>query len=128
MDLFYQTTIPLLETALNRSSLTQRVISQNISNVDTPNYKAKRVVFNDHLEMAIRALRTDPRHFSFKGDTSIGRIETDNSSTVQNNGNNVDMDSEMINLAKNQIAYQAYSEAISRKFNEWKIVLQGGQG
>jgi flagellar basal-body rod protein FlgB len=127
MDLFGNTPISFLEKALDRSSMTQRVIAQNIANVDTPNYKAKRVEFKSELQSAFQARRTDPRHFSFSGDSGGMRIVTDNSHAVQNNGNNVDMDSEMVDLAKNQIAYQAYSEAISRKFNEWKIVLKGGQ-
>ena len=127
MNLFGNTPIPSLENALNRASLAHRVIAQNIANVDTPNYKAKHVAFNDELQSAFQARRTDPRQLSFSGNTGGARIVTDNNTTIQNNGNNVDMDSEMVDLAKNQLAYQAYSEAISRKFNEWKIVLKGGQ-
>ncbi|MGV3489425.1 MAG: flagellar basal body rod protein FlgB [Tuberibacillus sp.] len=127
MDLFGNTTIPILEKALDRTSMAHSVIAQNIANADTPNYKAQRLVFSDELQSAIQAQRTDPRHFGFKGVANGARIVTDRTSSIQNNGNNVDVDTEMVNLAKNQIAYQAYSEAISRKFNEWKIVLQGGQ-
>lgn len=127
MDLFGNTPISSLQKALDGTSMAQSVNAQNIANVDTPNYKAKRVVFNDELQSAFQARRTDPRHLSFSGSTGGAKIVTDNSHAIQNNGNNVDMDSEMVDLAKNQIAYQAYSEAISRKFNEWKIVLKGGQ-
>ncbi|HSU80165.1 MAG TPA: flagellar basal body rod protein FlgB [Candidatus Angelobacter sp.] len=124
--MFGDTTITGLEQALNRSSLTQKVIAQNIANVDTPNYKAQEVTFNQALTNALSAKKTDPRDFSFStGDQ--GRIVTDNSTTLQNNGNNVDIDKEMVNMAKNQLNYQAYTEAISRKLNQYNIVL-GGSG
>ena len=124
--MFGDKTITGLEQALNRSSLTQKVIAQNIANVDTPNYKAQEVTFNQALTNALSAKKTDPRDFSFStGDQ--GRIVTDNSTTLQNNGNNVDIDKEMVNMAKNQLNYQAYTEAISRKLNQYNIVL-GGSG
>ena len=44
MDLF-SGTISTLDKALNYSATKQKVISQNIANVDTPNYKAKDVSF-----------------------------------------------------------------------------------
>ncbi|WP_077615073.1 flagellar basal body rod protein FlgB [Caenibacillus caldisaponilyticus] len=129
MNLFGSTPIPSLEKALDRADLTQRVIAQNIANVDTPGYKAKTVAFRNVLQSAFQARRTDPRHFAFSTDSDDGaRVVTDWTTTIQNNGNNVDIDKEMLNLATDQIAYQAYSEAISRKFNEWNIVLKGGNG
>jgi flagellar basal-body rod protein FlgB len=124
--MFGDSTITGLEQALNRSSLTQKVIAQNIANVDTPNYKAQEVTFNQALNDALTARKTDPRDFSFSTEDQT-RIVTDNSTTLQNNGNNVDIDKEMVNLAKNQLNYQAYAEAISRKFNQYNIVL-GGSG
>ena len=42
MNLF-SGTISTLENALNYSATKQKVISQNIANVDTPNYKAKEM-------------------------------------------------------------------------------------
>jgi flagellar basal-body rod protein FlgB len=115
-----------LQQALNRSSLTQKVIAQNIANVDTPNYKAQELSFNQTLTNALSAEKTDPRDFSFSTEDQ-GRIVTDNSTALQNNGNNVDIDKEMVNMAKNQLNYQAYTEAISRKLNQYNIVL-GGSG
>ncbi|WP_307730043.1 flagellar basal body protein [Peribacillus sp. AS_2] len=48
----------------------QKVISQNIANSDTPNYKAKEVdktqYFKAERESSIESYRTDERHFTFK--------------------------------------------------------------
>lgn len=119
--------ISSLEQALNRSSLTQRVIAQNIANVDTPNYQAQQVTFSQSLSDALQARRTDPRHLTFTQSDNVGNVVQDNSGAMQNNGNNVDIDTQMISMAKNQLNYQAYADAISRKFNAYNIVL-GGQG
>ena len=52
MNLF-SGTISRLENALNYSSTKQKVISQNIANVDTPNYKAKDVSFKATFNEAL---------------------------------------------------------------------------
>ena len=52
MDLF-SGTISNLEKALNYSATKQKVISQNIANVDTPNYKAKDVTFKAAFNEAL---------------------------------------------------------------------------
>ena len=67
MELF-SNTFRVLEKSLDYSSAKQKVISQNIANVDTPNYKAKDVVknsFQEALQASIEAYRTDSRHFNF---------------------------------------------------------------
>ena len=118
--------ISRLQTALDQTSLSQNVISQNIANVDTPNYKSKRVVFGDALESAIKANRSHPQHFEFSN-SGTTRVVTDRSTSIQNNGNNVDMDQQMTELAKNQLQYQTYSQVVTKEFNKWNIVLGGGQ-
>ncbi|TCP29179.1 flagellar basal-body rod protein FlgB [Scopulibacillus darangshiensis] len=126
MDIFNRTTVPLLEKALNGASLNQKIISQNIANVDTPHYKAKKVVFRDALDQAISAHRTESRHMSFGGESGYRVTETDEAA-MQNNGNSVDIDKEMSKLAKSQIEYQTLVSALNHKFQQYKLVLRGGR-
>lgn len=51
MDIF-SGTISNLENALGRANVKQKVISNNIANIDTPNYKSKNVTFHDMLNDA----------------------------------------------------------------------------
>lgn len=51
MDIF-SGTISNLENALGRANVKQKVISNNIANIDTPNYKSKNVAFHDMLNDA----------------------------------------------------------------------------
>nr|WP_295970466.1 flagellar basal body rod protein FlgB [uncultured Bacillus sp.] len=131
MELF-SGTISGLENALNYSSTKQKVISQNIANVDTPNYKAKGVsfksAFNDALGKTFTANRTDSRHYTFQSHSSSSvTIFNKNQFSYNENGNSVDIDQEMADLADNQIYYNALTERINGKFSTLQNVIRGGK-
>ncbi|MGF7533203.1 flagellar basal body rod protein FlgB [Bacillus mexicanus] len=123
-------TIQNLDNALNRADIKQKVITNNIANIDTPNYKAKKVSFQNSLEQEssrFEATKTDYRHIDFSdGDSNYSIVKSRNTS-YQQNGNNVDVDKEMTELAQNQINYQALVERMNGKFNSLKTVLTGGR-
>ena len=106
----------LREKALDAAWTRNEVIAQNIANVDTPNYKKKTVRFEEYLEGALdkgsfKGNTTDSRHIEIGG----GNIENKNSKVTTEyknlstriDGNNVDIESEMASLAKNDIRYNA---------------------
>src|SRR5690625_7178157 len=76
-------------------------------------------MMNDVLERSSKATRTHPKHVPFSDDTKHQSFQTiDKTNTMYNhNGNNVDIDSEMAALAKNQIYYQALVDRLNGKFN-----------
>ncbi|MGO4887787.1 flagellar basal body rod protein FlgB [Anaerobacillus sp. MEB173] len=126
MKLFSNSTFMVLEQALNNASLRQKTISQNVANVDTPNYKSKQVIFKNHLNEAMNAHRTDERHFQFSSSNKGGPvIKTMNNTFVNHNGNNVDIDYEMAEMAKNQIYYNALIDRMNGRFSSLKTVLGG---
>ncbi|MBP3039457.1 flagellar basal body rod protein FlgB [Bacillaceae bacterium Marseille-Q3522] len=128
MNLF-SNTFSLLENGLNYSATKQKVISQNIANVDTPNYKAKDVRFQDALQQAqnkFQAYRTDKRHFEFSNYSNGGTIITKQDVSYNENGNSVDIDNEMADLASNQIYYHALIDRINGKFSSLENVIKGG--
>jgi flagellar basal-body rod protein FlgB len=131
MDLF-SGTISNLDKALNYSATKQKVISQNIANVDTPNYKAKDVsfkaAFNEALGESLINNRTNVRHFAFdKTNHSSSTIMTKNQVSYNESGNSVDIDQEMTDLATNQIYNNALIERISGKFSSLQNVIRGGK-
>ncbi|MCQ2008943.1 flagellar basal body rod protein FlgB [Sporolactobacillus sp. STSJ-5] len=124
--MFSVTPLNAIERALNGSMAEQNAIAQNIANVDTPNYKAQKVTFNDVLQTKLKANRTDESQIDFSSSEDSGyRTVTDNYGSVQNNGNNVDLDHEMSELAQNQLLYQTLSQAASDQFKKFNIVLGG---
>ncbi|UFU01019.1 flagellar basal body rod protein FlgB [Radiobacillus kanasensis] len=132
MSLFGNT-INSLERSLDYASLKNQTISNNIANVDTPNYKSKSVVFQQVLDEKINnqfsAKRTHPKHipFSSSAEQNTFQIVSNNSTTYNNNGNNVDIDKEMTELAKNQIYYQSLVDRLNGKFTSLQSVIKGGR-
>lgn len=123
----FSNSIHLLENSLAYSSLKQKVIANNIANVDTPNYKAQEVSFKTELDRAtLHANRSDDRHFEFKRGSSNIEINTRRTTSYNHNGNNVDIDKEMADMAQNQIYYNVLVDRMNGKFNALKEVLKGG--
>jgi len=122
-----------LEQALSTASLKQRVHSANIANVDTPNYKSKQVDFQSTLNdvinnQSISSYKTNSKHLAFSSETtqnSPATIKVNKDTQYSPNGNNVDMDHEMAELAKNQLWYNAVTERVSGKFNSLRTVIDG---
>lgn len=130
MSLFNQTFLTL-ERSLDYSTMKNRIISKNIANVDTPNYKAKDVYFKDVLAQEISkgivAKKTHPKHLNFSTNPIKPYVIQQKNHTLYNhNGNNVDMDVEMSELAKNQIYYEGLVDRINGKFTNLQTVLRGG--
>ncbi|MBM7571815.1 flagellar basal body rod protein FlgB [Aquibacillus albus] len=128
---FFGKTIHNLEHSLDYASLKNQTISNNIANADTPNYKAKRVVFKsvlaNELGNTFEAKRTHPKHIPFQNGIVPFQIVSDNNTTYNHNGNNVDIDKEMTELAENQIYYQSLVDRINGKFNSLQTVIKGGR-
>lgn len=128
----FSSTINSLEQGLSYSSLKQKVISENVANADTPNYKAKTVTFKSELAAAVengfQARRTDYRHFDFKGaSNSPYSVTARPEQSYNHNGNSVDIDKEMSEMAENQIYYNAVADRLNGKFNSLKTVIRGGK-
>lgn len=133
MNLFPQS-FQSLEQALSTAALRQKVHAANIANVDTPNYKSKEVNFEAVLNNAaanqkMNSYKTNDKHIEFGGSISSAKpqVSTNNMTDFTHNGNNVDMDYEMAELAKNQLQYNAITERMSGKFRTLSTVINGGR-
>lgn len=119
--------INVLDKAADAANTRNEVISNNIANVDTPNYKRKDVSFQNYLKMALIGDDSlDERVADVNthlGDFS-GYTYTDSSTlSYRLDGNNVDIDTENSMLAQNQIRYNALLEQIGQEFARYKTVL-----
>jgi flagellar basal-body rod protein FlgB len=121
-----------LARQLDAAALSQRVIANNVANVNTPGFKKSYVAFTDQLKRALDkkapVLATShPRHMG--GAVDISQVapgvvqETD---TIMRYGqNNVDIDQEMVNLAANTILYDFGAGALTGKFGLLSYVIRG---
>lgn len=124
-------TISKLENGLSYATQKNKAITQNIANVDTPNYKTKEVsfkdVFNDVKKSSISAYRTDARHYDFSIEIGSSGVYSNENFRTRPNGNAVNMDAEQAKLAENTIYYNALIDRISSKFSTLNTVVKGGK-
>jgi flagellar basal-body rod protein FlgB len=123
----------LLEKALDASVMRNDAISQNIANVDTPNYKKKVVRFEEVFnELAgIQGQVSNRRHMPIgDGNHSLvqPQLEEANSWGVARlDQNEVDINVEMAEMAKNTIKYNALIQRLNGSLTKLKSVINDGR-
>ena len=115
---------------LNFRAEKQKVISSNIANINTPNYKTKELVFEDELNSQTNVLKmkqTNSKHIS----TIDNNLSSVNPKLLevqglqeQNDGNNVNLDSQMSEMSKNKILYDAIQSSIRRDSKLFRSVIE----
>ncbi|QQS35471.1 MAG: flagellar basal body rod protein FlgB [Ignavibacteriales bacterium] len=120
--------ISLLEKFIGYCSDKNKIISQNIANVGTENYKRQDVVFKDILNenMNPQIKLTNPKHFEGITPVSSPEIIDDNNKDMVSGINNVDIEKEMTDLAQNSINFKFASRKISDHFKGLQNVIKGG--
>lgn len=135
MKLFDQK-FTIIEKGLNAYSKRSEALANNIANVNTPKYKRQDVNFEGLLQRAldqesgtISGIRTNSGHIEIN---SVDRIENIESEIIQetntimrNDGNNVDMEKEQAEFAKNNLRFQFATTRISQDFSLIKSMIKG---
>ena len=131
--IFNKTKIPVLFKSLDAYAMRQKSIADNIANVDTPGYRRSEVAFEEDLKAALDkrgvfGYRTDPRHLP------VGRPRIEDlkptpfipkDDSLASGKNNVDIDHEMAELAKNQIRFAYAARFMEGTFNRLKSAIRG---
>ncbi|MCD6218012.1 flagellar basal body rod protein FlgB [bacterium] len=126
--------IQILSEGLDYSTAKNRAISSNIANIETPGYKAFKVLMDEKKSAAGSVnpsvlTKTHPRHLAgskskLSGNMSIIR---DKSTTMRQDGNNVDLEHELAELSANSIYFTAVSRFLSKNFAGLKSVISEGR-
>lgn len=95
-----------LHSALDGLALRQRVIADNIANIQTPGFLAGRVDFE-------QSLRTAVREGSGAAEATVER----SLAPTRINGNNVDLDTETLSNIETNLRYQLATQAIDHQFS-----------
>jgi flagellar basal-body rod protein FlgB len=137
--LFNSTSMSVITNALAASRLQQEVTANNLANIDTPGFKRTEVLFADRLAAALKARDgardalagtvTDARHIAI-GDVAspedvqagtVVRAET----TLRPDGNNVDLDAEMVKLSENTVLYQSLAQIVRMQLAQLRTAITG---
>jgi flagellar basal-body rod protein FlgB len=126
----------LLEQAISAASIRHKVIADNIANVNTPGFKRSEVRFEDALreemdspKQKLPMLITHEHHIgqTVRSGVPSPQIRTVTENSFRTDGNNVDIDVEMANMAKNTIYYDATVQQISRYYSSIKSAIKEGR-
>lgn len=120
--------VNVLSKAADASWTRNDVIANNIANVDTPGYKRQDVDFESQLRRALGNSRYETVDAKVSHVTSTEletRVYTDSANfSYRLDGNNVDIDTENVELAANQIKYDGLIDSINQEFANLKSVMK----
>lgn len=109
---------------LDYSDTKNNVITNNLSNISNPEFKRKYmddISFNKELDLAMK--RTNEKHFTGNEDTENGFTIRTEMSQGRNDGNNVNLDKEIIDLTANQYLFQINSTVLQKEYNKLKEAI-----
>ena len=127
-----------LPRGMEAATIRQEVISHNIANVNTPNYKKSNLVFETLLAQELYGedtkgklpmARTHDNHLPAANTpfVAIPTVVQDHQTLMRVDNNNVDIDIEMATLAKNQIYFNALATQMKGYVEKLKNVITSGQ-
>jgi flagellar basal-body rod protein FlgB len=123
--------------ALDQRVQKANVISANVANAETPGYRALGYDFEEqlqslsHLDQKLQLNVASPKHLRNAFTEADGKIKPDvfvrPTESVGEDGNTVDVDKEMVDMAQNQLLYRSSVELLNRKVGVLKYAINGGR-
>ncbi len=104
--------------------------AENIANVETAGYKAKRLKFEELLANegpSIEGYRTDPAHLAIgrRDASDVAPEQVDRRTDYDNGVNDVDIDQEMAELATNDLSYRLATRLLSMRYGMLQSAITG---
>ena len=136
LDSSFMKTQDLLQRSMSVSLVRQEVIADNIANADTPHFKRSEVAFESELARALRSSDPNPfpatvthrNHIPFYRPKDYREVKPivylDYSTTYRNDGNNVDIEKEMVDARENALRYMAMAQRTNDNYKLLTIVLR----
>ena len=120
-------TYNLMKNALDAASMRQEMISSNVANVNTADYKVNKVDFEtilDNVSNGTAMNKTNDLHIGLGNLEDVSPVVSKRTdTTVKENGNNVDIDIEMAEEASNSIYYNAMITQLNAKYSMLRSVI-----
>lgn len=120
--------INVLDKAADAAWIRNEVIGNNISNATTPDYKRQDVDFESEFRKVLERSRyksMDGKIANVKLNRLNPRTYIDSANfSYRLDGNNVDIETENVTLAANQLRYNGLMNAINKEFSNLKMVMK----
>ena len=112
----------LLGRLIDATEVRQRVISNNITNINTPNYRRMDVEFETQLAKELNSLKNSNRTSPIMAKPEMVLTQ---GLTARADGNNVDIDHEIGQQQKNAMMQQTYIQLLSTYLDQMRLAIQG---
>jgi flagellar basal-body rod protein FlgB len=125
-----ENTYDLLKKSMDASALRGKVIANNVANINTKGYKKLFVTFEETLNdsMGENTLKTDNnKHIQTGSGSGEIAVQRDETTSMRQDGNNVDIDLEMSNQAANTLMYNALVKQVNSKLSLTSYIIGGGK-
>lgn len=132
--MFEQTNLPLLQKGLDTYAVRQKASAHNIANVNTHGFRRMEVQFEEELRKALKidrgvtGTRTHEGHLKI-GAGRLNEVEPipymPDDPELHSGVNNVDIDHEMVRLAKAQLSFDFASRMSKRTFSGLRSSIRG---
>lgn len=125
-----ENTYDLLKKSMDASALRGKVSANNIANINTKGYKKLYVTFEETLNdsMGQNTLKTNNnKHIQTGSGNGEVAVQRDESTSMRQDGNNVDIDLEMTNQAANTLMYNALVKQVNSKISLTSYIIRGGK-
>lgn len=118
--------VNVLDKAADASWVRNDVLANNIANADTPNYKRKDVQFETYLSNAVAGTDSlDETVANIDLSTLESTTYTEQAGlSYREDGNNVDISTENVELAKNQLKYYTLMNSVNQEFGRLKSAMK----
>lgn len=123
-----QLTYEVIKKGLDASTERSKVIANNISNINTKNYKRRYVSFEETLKQNYEELNlktSNKKHISDASPIGEITVKEDKTSSMRDDGNNVNLDLEKVNQAANSLMYNAMITQLNNRISQRRIVVNG---
>jgi len=130
--MFDQGAMPVLEKCISFYEQRNRVLVNNIANADTPNYLRRDLPVAEFQAQLAKAIEqraaTNPRIFNFEASgnlqpNALGGVSArtiidplGRNQFLRHDGNNVNIDQEMAELAKNDLMHSTMTQILVKEF------------
>jgi flagellar basal-body rod protein FlgB len=118
----FDVTSSALEVAIKGTESRQSVLANNLANANTPNFKRSDVSFQGALASALSSARSGD---TASVDATPFTTATDSSTSMRADGNNVDVDVESANLAKNQLLFDSVMAIDTKRLHTMDQAITG---
>ena len=116
---------------MTRAVQRQAVAAGNLANLDTPGYRTKEIVFADALDAELGSgvpLATDARHLGAGAPGTIRASEQDTPGLqARRDGNNVQLDRELLGLGRAAGDFNAAQTILAAKFRLVRYAINEGR-